>query len=251
MKESHHKAHLCLTRRGFLVLFFFVFYLSQPAQAELNWKVREIVKDQSSATYLTDNQGNRYKKVSVPNIRTIWRIFHDVSSKAELTADLIIVRGNAPNAFANSIGSNIIGINFGMLDLVGEDVNIWANLLGHEFAHLKLSHSLAGIKRGIPLAILGELIERKVEKRQVKELLGFTTQAIDSHYSQEQESDSDYLGAIWALEAGFSPWGAVELHKRLLSLTGTDNYPDFLKSHPSSEKRIKRLSKLARRLESK
>ena len=118
MKESHHKAHLCLTRRGFLLLFFFVFYPSQPAQAELNWKVREIVKDQSSTTHLTDNQGNRYKKVSVPNIRTIWRIFHDVSSKAELTADLIIVRGNAPNAFAKGLCSNIIGINFGMLDFI-------------------------------------------------------------------------------------------------------------------------------------
>jgi hypothetical protein len=40
------------------------------------------------------------------------------------------------------INDNIIGINFGMLDLVGEDVNIWANLFGHEFAYLKLSLTL-------------------------------------------------------------------------------------------------------------
>ena len=36
------------------------------------------------------------------------------------------------------INDNIIGINFGMLELVGEDVN----MLGHEFAPLKLSLTL-------------------------------------------------------------------------------------------------------------
>ena len=122
-----------------------------------------------------------------------------------------------------------------------------AALLGQRLAHLKLKHSKKGLKRKT-LALARGLINERIENKAISTLLGITTQAIDAHYSQDQENDSDYLGTIWAVEAGYSPWGAAELHQKLLAIRPGDNYPDFLKSHPSSEKRIEKLSKLAERL---
>ena len=218
-----------------------------PLNSHAAWEVKTLINSNQDTVTLTGDSSEL--EIPTEQLRQISLIFQKMCARAEQPASFWIETGATPNASARGLGSNRVTVNFAMISMIGDDDSEWAALLGHELAHLKLKHSKEGLKRKIPLAIARGLISEKVENRVLGTLLGLTTQAIDAHYSQDQENDSDYLGAIWAVEAGYSPWGAVELHQKLLAIKPGDNYPDFLKSHPSSEERIGKLSRLAKRLE--
>ena len=208
-----------------------------------------MIRSKQDTIKLTYN-GNVFS-IATRRLREINFIFQSICARAEQSASLWIEPGLAPNASARGLGNNRITINFGMISMIGDNQAEWAALIGHELAHLILEHSKAGLKRRIPLDLARALINEKVENRSLGKLLGLSTQAIESHYSQKQENDSDYLGAIWAVEAGYSAWGAAGLHSKMLAIKEGNNYPEFLSSHPSSEKRIRRLNRLAKRLETK
>jgi predicted Zn-dependent protease len=209
--------------------------------------VKDLIRSKQDTIELTYNDS--VFSIATKQLREINFIFQSICARAEQSASLWIESGLAPNASAKGLGSNRITINFGMISMIGDNQAEWAALIGHEVAHLKLEHSKAGLKRKVPLELARGLINEKVENRTLSTLLGLTTQAIDSHYSQKQENDSDYLGAIWAVEAGYSAWGAAGLHSKLLAIKPGNNYPEFLRSHPSSEKRVERLGTLAERLD--
>ena len=218
-----------------------------PFLSHSAWEVKKLIQSDQDTLTLTGSGSEL--EIPTNQLRQINLIFQRMCARAEQSGNFWIETGTTPNASARGLGSNRITVNFAMISLIGDDDSQWAALLGHELAHLKLKHSKKGLKRKIPLALARGLINEKIENRAINTLIGITTQAIDAHYSQDQENDSDYLGAIWAVEAGYSPWGAVELHQKLLAIKPGDNYPDFLKSHASSEKRIEKLSRLAERLE--
>ncbi len=218
-----------------------------PLNSHAAWEVKTLINSNQDTLTLTGDSSEL--EIPTEQLRQISLIFQKMCARAEQPASFWIETGATPNASARGLGSNRVTVNFAMISMIGDDDSEWAALLGHELAHLKLKHSKEGLKRKIPLAIAQGLISEKVESRALGTLLGLTTQAIDAHYSQDQENDSDYLGVIWAVEAGYSPWGAVELHQKLLAIKPGDNYPDFLKSHPSSEERIGKLSRLAKKLE--
>ena len=165
---------------------------------------------------------------------------------------LIIVDGDQPNAFAGkekNIG-NIIGINFAMLEILELDVHKAAALIGHEIAHLKLKHGEKSNQPGLGSAVLKAaggvaLSSLGVPLGQTISTIGIT--AIETEYSRDNEREADYLGAIWAVEAGYEPGGAVRLHEAMLKSTGSSSMP-FLSSHPSGPERINTLRGFAERL---
>jgi len=70
---------------------------------------------------------------------------------------------------------------------------------------------------------------------------------VTTGFSREAERDADYLGAIWAVEAGYDPVGAVTLQENLLKSSGSNPLP-FLSTHPSGPERIRTLQSLSERL---
>jgi Zn-dependent protease with chaperone function len=230
--------------RRFAYLLFLIAISSQTKSA---WLVSDLIKSKNDSVLLS--REGQIERIRTQQLREISFIFQKLCARAGQPATLWIETGPTPNASAQGLGNNRITVSFGMIELLGDKHEEWAALIGHELAHLKLDHAKAGMKRRIPLSIAEELINEKVKHKTTRDLLGLSTKAIGSHYSQKQEYDSDYLGTIWTVEAGFSPWGGVQLHQKLLRVIPRDNYPNFLKSHPSSQQRIKALSRLARDLD--
>jgi Zn-dependent protease with chaperone function len=74
-----------------------------------------------------------------------------------------------------------------------------------------------------------------------------TVSASDTSYSRANETEADYLGALWAVEARYEPDGAVRLHEAIDRLGKSAPLP-FLSSHPSGPERIATLKALAQRL---
>lgn len=217
-------------RLWFSVSLFLLLQQTAVAAEPMAWKVRDLVAAPVASIELRDRREKLLRVIDVRQLVYIYSVMSAIQEAAEHTAELYIMPGDSPNAFAGQgrAGENIVGINFAMLDLLGYDVHAAAAILGHELGHLKLNH--------------GEDVKR-AQTRPPDSIFS----AADTRYSRDNEREADYLGMIWAVEAGYDPEGAVRVHEQLYKLAKT-RPGSFGGSHPSSIERITVLKSMARRL---
>ncbi|MFQ5661146.1 MAG: M48 family metalloprotease [Gammaproteobacteria bacterium] len=241
------------TRLLVITLLAFVFAAQAYSALLTNaWDVKELAKSNDNQVELRDRRGTLVKRVDTQQIRYLYTVKTSMERVAEIQTKLVIVDGKQPNAFAakGNGGENIVAINVAMLDVLGMDIHAAAALIGHELAHLRLKH---GEHRKVQasstefMKILGgaALTGMGIPAGQLISNLTFT--AINTKYSRDDEREADYLGAIWAVEAGYEVDGAVRLQEEVYRQSRSSPVP-FLSSHPSGPERIATLKSLARRL---
>lgn len=215
------------------IVFLISTLFSQTAGAReggpMAWRVRDIASAPADNIQLRDARDRVIATVKTKQMLVLYSIMVALEEAAEINAELFLVQGNDPNAFA-TVGKdeqNVVGITFGMLDMIGMDVDAAAGIIGHELAHLKLNH-----------------IEERKEAIENSSTTTFT--AATSKYTRDNEREADYLGAIWSVEAGYDPDGAVRVHEKLYKLS--KKQVGFSGSHPSSIERLTILKSLVRRL---
>ena len=232
----------------------FCWFLALPeiTSAENSTEIEALLRSGSDdKILLSDRHGSTVRSFNRSYLAMIMSIWTNIQRTSEHRAILKISEGKQPNAYATkSDGKEVVVVNLAMIDLIGDDRNAWAALLGHEIAHLKLDHRKEALKRKIPLKIIDWLVERSDPSKAVGIASGLLTSGIDMKYSRKHERESDYRGTIWAFEAGYDPMGAVFLHEALSERDRIETVP-FLRSHPTSEERIRRLSELAKDLEAR
>lgn len=213
-----------------LLILIILIMLNSPAfsQDQLGWKVSELARAPGDQVQLRDSNNRAVKTLNTRQMVYLHSIMSAISETSETFADFVIVPGKFPNAFAssNGQGQDFIAINFAMLELLGSNVDMSAALIGHELAHLKLNHG--------------------AETREARQRNGDPViSASKTRYSRDNEREADYLGTIWAVEAGYDPKGAVALQEGIYrsSRIGGANT-----THPSSIERITVLKSLVRRL---
>ncbi len=164
-----------------------------------------------------------------------------------LRTELLISEGDEPNGFSFAYHKvPNIGINAGMIKLIGEDADAMADLIGHELAHLYLEHgkvrqnreenrivastvlSFALVMVGIPIPVTATDV---------------ATTAVSRTFSREDERDADQLGVTYMTQAGFDPWGAVRLQEKLGAASSGSLVP-FLSTHPASAERVENMKRL-------
>lgn len=196
-----------------------------------SWRVSELARSQVENIKLRNEQDHLIKTVSAKQMIYLYAAMSSISAASEINAEFLIIDGDLANAFAGTTekGQNFVAINFAMLDILGTNLDIAAALIGHELAHLKLNH--------------GEVSKKNLELNHGKEF-----SAANTRYSRDNERDADYLGAIWAIEAGYDPKGVVALQEALYAQSKKTLSTSFNVSHPSSIERITILKSLVRRL---
>jgi hypothetical protein len=218
----------------------------KPAVTD-GWDIVEIASKNAADILLRDGSGAMVRWVTMSQMEMLNTVRRRIERVSEIKTDFYVVRGDKPNASAGILkGRNSVMVNFGMLELLQEDDDAWAALLGHEIGHLKLAHGKKRGKRNIPLSILKGAVGAVSGDPITSLASSLMIDGIGAGFSRKEESTSDYLGVIWATQAGYDPFGGVRVQEKMLKKAGL-KIP-FLSTHPSNKKRVKELRDLAQRI---
>ncbi|MBI2749748.1 MAG: M48 family metalloprotease [Burkholderiales bacterium] len=183
------------------------------------------------------------------------RLLRDVKRRIEREAGIIANFGLTdfgmpyPNAFStrNEKGTFVV-MNLALFNLLGDDRDAIAAVVGHEYAHIALNHRDARK-------------EREEARRGISTILGFAlgmagvpmagtlsnlgTTAIARTFTRDEERDADEKGIRYAAAAGFSVEGGIRAWEKMSTAAQQTQIP-FLATHPSSNERIETMRQLAR-----
>ncbi|EED36017.1 molybdopterin converting factor, subunit 1 [Luminiphilus syltensis NOR5-1B] len=162
--------------------------------------------------------------------------------------DLVIVDNPTINAFA--VPGGVIGVHNGLFEYAQTE-DEFATVIAHEIAHLSQRHFSRRVELGQkqqPLNIAG-LIAGLVLAATVGGDAGMaalsTTQAAIQNsqlrYSRANEAEADRIGMQTLTAAGMDPYAAPQMFERMFSASrysSGNRVPEFLRTHPLSEKRI-------------
>lgn len=217
------------------------------SQGRLVWRAREMALVSTPAIGL---QGRDEEVVLTMNTQTVQRLLLAhirITRTANVQAELIFAEGEDPNAFALWMNERrVIGINTAMAKLIGDDLDEFAALLGHETAHWAKGHVDHGTLRSNTIQAIGSIVGVGLGMAGVPAagyISGLGAELIEAAYSREDEREADALSIDYMLANGFDPQGAVRLHEKLLNVPAGIQVP-FLSSHPSGKERIEQLQKL-------
>lgn len=140
----------------------------------------------------------------------------------------------------------------GIMPICQNDAGI-AVVMGHEVAHALLNHGAQRMSKGTLqqagagiLAVGTELAGTESQNQQLfMQAYGISTGLGMLAYSREHEREADKIGLYLTAIAGYDPYEASELWKRMQAKSGGNQPPQFLSTHPSTQSRIDRLRELA------
>lgn len=130
----------------------------------------------------------------------------------------------------------------GLLDLLGDDDDALAAVIGHELGHVNGRHAAKQVSQQLAANIGITLLLRG----QAADIASVASDLLSLSYSRDDEYDADRRGLSYAYRAGFDPRGLVRFFEKMQELekragSGT---PELLRTHPLTKGRIARAEKI-------
>ncbi len=214
---------------------------------KLAWRVKHLVLTQTPVVNLQAADERIVLQLPTKTIQQMMLAHLRIARSAKIQTELFIVEGDEPNAFAGvEAGQRIIAINLGMVKMIGDDVNEYAALIGHEAAHWAKGHIDSAQLRSNTLNALGTLAGAGLGMAGVPAagmLSGLGVDLIDSSFSRDQEREADAQSVEYMSVNGYEPRAALRLHEKMIKAGSVYRLP-FFSSHPSGEERIQNLKAL-------
>ena len=124
-----------------------------------------------------------------------------------------------------------------------------AAVMGHEIAHAVAKHSIERASRALVLNIgtvaadifSGGAISRTSRATGIDVAGMLRTFGIDNPFGRKQETEADYLGLIFSSLAGYDIRESVKVWERMRESYKGQEPPEWMSTHPSSERRIQTL----------
>lgn len=137
----------------------------------------------------------------------------------------------------------------GILPLTQNDAGV-AVVMGHEIAHAVARHGNERMSQQLLIQMggvaLSEAVKQKPQETQTLFLAAYgagSQLGVILPYSRKHEYEADRMGMMFMAMAGYNPQEAPTFWARMSQL-GSSNTPEFLSTHPVSEKRIEALNGL-------
>jgi predicted Zn-dependent protease len=122
-----------------------------------------------------------------------------------------------------------------------------AVVMGHEVAHAIANHgrermSQSMLQNGLLTSLGAAMGQNPSQTSQLLlQAVGAGTNIGLLKFSRDDESEADHIGLIFLAMAGYDPTTAPKFWERMSALSGGQQPPEFLSTHPSHETRIKDL----------
>jgi hypothetical protein len=165
------------------------------SQSKLVWRARDVALTPAPTIALEGRDHQIVVTVPTPTIQKLLLAHLRITRSAGTQAELFIVEGADPNAFAGLMnGRRVIGINVAMLKLIGDDLELYAALLGHETAHWAKGHVDASNVRSTTIQGIGTAIGVGLGAAGVPAaglIAGVGADMIDTSYTRDDEWEAD------------------------------------------------------------
>jgi Zn-dependent protease with chaperone function len=187
-----------------------------------------------------DGTGVMFQAAHLANLREAQQ---KIAQQAQLDIGVVFVDEPTANAFASVYNNKqVIAVTPAMLELIGDDRDQLAVLLGHEYAHHKLAHT--GEQRqqreaatGLARSLLGGLA-RNYAGNLGGALAGAAVTGIGRSFTRDEERAADAQATDWAVAAGYDVCGIYKLAQRLQTQQGRGGVQlAFLSTHPADAER--------------
>lgn len=165
-----------------------------------------------------------------------------------LPYSVTVIQRSDPNAFAQMGGR--VFVTSGLAELMGDDVGLWAAVMGHEIAHNIYRHGYKSYVRQVEL-------QRQINYWRYRIAMGDQSanwgllaavtagKLINSKLERNDENDADKLGLEMMVEAGYHPDFAIELFRVLKARTGEQSkFAALFSDHPRFITREEHIRKL-------
>jgi predicted Zn-dependent protease len=186
-------------------------------QGRLMWRARELALVPVSVIDLQRPNGEIAASINTQTIQKLMLAHLRITRSANVQAELIIYDGEEPNALAGlADGRRVIGVNTAMIKLIGDDINEFAALLGHETAHWAKGH--VGSARSTTIQAVGTILGVGLGAAGVPGagyITGFGADLVEAAYSRDDEREADGFGIDYMIANSFDPESAVRLHEKL------------------------------------
>ncbi len=216
------------------------------------WDALALAEVQHPVVSIMDKpKGKVIASVKIEDIRRTISVKQRVEEAAGMIRTrLLIADDNEPNGFSFDYhGMQMIAINIGMINLIGQDDDAMAALMGHELAHLYLIHGERRKSRDDNGIFASTLLSFALGMAGIPVPIDATdvaTNSVVNVFSRDDEREADEFGVEFMDHAGFDPWGAVRLQQKLVAVAG-HSIP-FLSTHPTSAERVENMKRLAREI---
>ncbi len=134
----------------------------------------------------------------------------------------------------------------GILPICKDETGI-AVVMGHEVAHAIANHGRERMSQQMVAQVgvqsLGALMGQNptLGNELLMQAVGAGTGLGMLKFSRQHESEADRMGLIFMAMAGYDPNEAPKFWERMSSLSGGQEPPEFLSTHPSHETRVRDL----------
>ncbi|MEH6779472.1 M48 family metallopeptidase [Maribacter arcticus] len=134
----------------------------------------------------------------------------------------------------------------GILPITQSETGV-AVVMGHEVAHALADHGAQRMSAGTLQqigAVAGNIAIQDEQKRNTfNQAYGIGSQVgVMLPFSRGHETEADLIGLQIMAIAGYDPYEAAELWKRMKANSGGESPPEFMSTHPSNDTRINNLT---------
>ena len=223
-------------------------------ESTINRQAAQLYENVKKKTKLSDDkkQLNEIKDIGSKIEESVSAYFDSVNKKDPTTnfqwEYILIDNDKIKNAWCMPGGK--IAVYTGILE-VTKNTDGLAAVMGHEIAHAVAKHSVERASRALVLNVGTQIADiasggkisgaSRAAGIDVAGLL--RTFGIDNPFGRKQETEADYLGLIFSSLSGYDIRESVKIWERMKEAYKGQEPPEWMSTHPSSERRIESLRK--------
>jgi len=164
------------------------------------------------------------------------------SDRPEQAYQITILNAPAVNAFA--LPGGFLYVTRGLLALANDSSEV-AAVLAHEMAHVTADHAIERQNKARNALIVSRVVNDVLDGEASGQLALASSRRSLATFSRQQELEADVIGVRTIGRAGYDPFASTRFLSAMnafaeyrSALTGRDQRPDFLSSHPTTPQRI-------------